>query len=97
MRPARVRTTTLADVQTGTRAEICTVCRHELRAGEPLAWGLAHERLHERCLDGLCTRHRVPWPGKVPPLRLPGCASGRPLPPSRRAARRAGIPPEEPP
>jgi len=53
MRPARVRTTTLADVQTGTRVEICTVCRHELRAGEPLAWGLAHERLHERCLDGL--------------------------------------------
>jgi hypothetical protein len=29
------------------------VCRQELRAGEPLAWGLAHERLHERCLDGL--------------------------------------------
>jgi len=46
MRPARVRTTTLADVQTG--AETCTVCRRELRPGEPLAWGLAHERLHER-------------------------------------------------
>jgi hypothetical protein len=53
MRPARVRTTTLADVQSGTRTETCTVCRQELRAGEPLAWGLAHERLHERCLDGL--------------------------------------------
>jgi len=53
MRPARVRTTTLADVQAGTRNETCTVCHHELRAGEPLAWGLAHERLHERCLDGL--------------------------------------------
>ena len=51
MRPARVRTTTLADVQTG--AETCGVCRQELRPGEPLAWGLAHERLHERCLDGL--------------------------------------------
>jgi hypothetical protein len=53
MRPARLRTTTLADVQSGTRAEICAVCRQTLRAGEPLAWGLAHERLHERCLDGL--------------------------------------------
>ena len=53
MRPARVRTTTLADVQSGTRTEICGVCRQELQAGEPLAWGLAHERLHERCLDGL--------------------------------------------
>jgi len=53
MRPARLRTTTLADVQSGTRTEACAVCRQELRAGEPLAWGLAHERLHERCLDGL--------------------------------------------
>jgi hypothetical protein len=53
MRPARVRTTTLADVQSGTRSETCPVCRKELHAGEPLAWGLAHERLHERCLDGL--------------------------------------------
>ena len=53
MRPARVRTTTLADVQSGGRNETCTVCRKELRPGEPLAWGLAHERLHERCLDGL--------------------------------------------
>ena len=53
MRPARVRTTTLADVQSGARAETCAVCRQGLRAGEPLAWGLAHERLHERCLDGL--------------------------------------------
>jgi hypothetical protein len=24
-----------------------------LRSGEPLAWGLANQRLHERCLDGL--------------------------------------------
>jgi hypothetical protein len=24
-----------------------------LRAGEPVAWGLANQRLHERCLDGL--------------------------------------------
>ena len=53
MRPARVRTTTLADVQSGARNETCTACRRELRPGEPLAWGLAHERLHERCLDGL--------------------------------------------
>ena len=53
MRPARLRTTTLADVQSGTRVEICVVCRQELHGGEPLAWGLAHERLHERCLDGL--------------------------------------------
>jgi len=53
MRPARVRTTTLADVQSGARNETCTVCRKDLRSGEPLAWGLAHERLHERCLDGL--------------------------------------------
>src|SRR3989475_10679852 len=53
MRPARVRTRPPADVQSTTRNETCTVCRKELRAGEPLAWGLAHERLHERCLDGL--------------------------------------------
>jgi len=53
MRPARVRTTTLADVQSGARTEVCMVCRKELRPGEPPAWGLAHERLHERCLDGL--------------------------------------------
>src|SRR3989442_351646 len=53
MRPARVRTTTLADVQSVARNETCTVCRRELRPGEPLAWGLAHERLHEHCLDGL--------------------------------------------
>src|SRR5437762_10314979 len=38
---------------TGARAEACMVCRKELRPGEPLAWGLARERLHERCLDGL--------------------------------------------
>jgi hypothetical protein len=24
-----------------------------LQAGEPVAWGLANQRLHERCLDGL--------------------------------------------
>jgi hypothetical protein len=53
MRPARVRTTTLADVQSAVRNDVCAVCRKELRPGEPLAWGLAHERLHERCLDGL--------------------------------------------
>jgi hypothetical protein len=53
MRPARVRTTTLADVQSGVKNETCAVCRKVLRPGEPLAWGLAHERLHERCLDGL--------------------------------------------
>src|SRR6059036_3145706 len=33
MRPARVRTTTLADVQSGARAETCAVCRQGLRAG----------------------------------------------------------------
>ena len=32
---------------------MCAVCRKELRAGEPVAWGLANQRLHERCLDGL--------------------------------------------
>ena len=53
MRPARCRTTTLADVQSGVRGETCAVCRKELRAGEPVAWGLANQRLHERCLDGL--------------------------------------------
>ena len=53
MRPARCRTTTLADVQSGVRSESCAVCRKELRAGEPVAWGLANQRLHERCLDGL--------------------------------------------
>src|SRR5437773_935034 len=41
---------------TGARAEACMVCRKELRPGEPLAWGLARERLHERCLDGLRAR-----------------------------------------
>lgn len=29
------------------------MCRKELRRGERLAWGLANERLHEACLDGL--------------------------------------------
>ena len=29
------------------------MCRKELRIGEPVAWGLANQRLHERCLDGL--------------------------------------------
>ena len=29
------------------------MCRKELRTGEPVAWGLANQRLHERCLDGL--------------------------------------------
>ena len=29
------------------------VCRKELRGGEPVVWGLANQRLHERCLDGL--------------------------------------------
>ena len=29
------------------------MCRKELRSGEPVAWGLANQRLHERCLDGL--------------------------------------------
>jgi hypothetical protein len=29
------------------------VCHKDLRAGEPVAWGLANQRLHERCLDGL--------------------------------------------
>ena len=29
------------------------MCRKDLRSGEPLAWGLANQRLHERCLDGL--------------------------------------------
>jgi hypothetical protein len=29
------------------------VCGKELRPGEPLAWGLANQRLHERCLEGL--------------------------------------------
>jgi hypothetical protein len=53
MRPARSRTTTLADVQSGVRGEVCAVCRQELRGGEPVAWGLANQRLHERCLDGL--------------------------------------------
>jgi hypothetical protein len=53
MRPARCRTTTLADVQSGVRGETCAVCRKELRPGEPVAWGLANQRLHERCLDGL--------------------------------------------
>jgi hypothetical protein len=53
MRPARCRTTTLADVQSGVRGETCVVCRKELRGGEPVAWGLANQRLHERCLDGL--------------------------------------------
>lgn len=53
MRPARCRTTTLADVQSGVRGEACAVCGKELRAGEPLAWGLANQRLHERCLDSL--------------------------------------------
>lgn len=53
MRPARCRTTTLADVQSGVRGEVCAVCRKELRGGEPVAWGLANQRLHERCLDGL--------------------------------------------
>ena len=53
MRPARYRTTTLADVQSGVRGETCAVCRKELRNGEPVAWGLANQRLHERCLDGL--------------------------------------------
>jgi len=53
MRPARCRTTTLADVQSGPRDESCPVCHKELRQGEPIAWGLAHQRLHERCLDGL--------------------------------------------
>lgn len=53
MRPARCRTTTLADVQSGVRGETCAVCRKELRAGEPVAWGLANQRLHERCLDSL--------------------------------------------
>jgi hypothetical protein len=53
MRPARCRTTTLADVQSGVRGEVCAVCRQELRGGEPVAWGLANQRLHERCLDGL--------------------------------------------
>jgi hypothetical protein len=53
MRPARCKTTTLADVQSGVRGEVCAVCRKELQPGEPLAWGLANQRLHERCLDGL--------------------------------------------
>jgi hypothetical protein len=53
MRPARCKTTTLADVQSGVRGEVCAVCRKELQLGEPLAWGLANQRLHERCLDGL--------------------------------------------
>lgn len=53
MRSARFRTTTLAGVQSGVRGEVCAVCRQELRAGEPVAWGLANQRLHERCLDGL--------------------------------------------
>lgn len=35
------------------RGELCAVCRQELRGGEPVAWGLANQRLHERCLDGL--------------------------------------------
>jgi hypothetical protein len=29
------------------------VCRKELRTGQPVAWGLANQRLHERCLEGL--------------------------------------------
>ena len=53
MRPARCKTTTLADVQSGVRGETCAVCRKELRTGQPVAWGLANQRLHERCLDGL--------------------------------------------
>jgi hypothetical protein len=53
MRPARCKTTTLAEAQSGTRTEACVVCRKELRPGERLAWGLANERLHEACLDGL--------------------------------------------
>ena len=53
MRPARCRTTTLADVQSTVRGETCAVCRKDLRPGEPVAWGLANQRLHERCLDGL--------------------------------------------
>lgn len=53
MRPARCRTTTLADVKSTARGETCAVCRKELRSGEPVAWGLANQRLHERCLDGL--------------------------------------------
>ena len=53
MRPARCRTTTLADVQSGVRGETCAVCRKELRTGQPVAWGLANQRLHERCLEGL--------------------------------------------
>jgi hypothetical protein len=53
MRPARCRTTTLADVQSGVRGETCAVCCKELRAGQPVAWGLANQRLHEQCLDGL--------------------------------------------
>lgn len=60
VRPARVRTTTLADVQSGTRTETCAVCHQELRPGERLAWGLAHERLHERCLEGLRTARLRP-------------------------------------
>ena len=53
MRPARCRTTTLADVQSSVRGEVCTVCRKEIQGGERVAWGLANQRLHERCLDGL--------------------------------------------
>jgi hypothetical protein len=29
------------------------VCRKEIRPGQPVAWGLVNQRLHERCLDGL--------------------------------------------
>lgn len=53
MRPARCRTTTLADVQSAVRGETCVVCRKELRAGQPVAWGLANQRLHEHCLEAL--------------------------------------------
>jgi hypothetical protein len=53
MRPARCRTTTLADVQSTPKTEACPVCSKDLQPGEPVAWGLANQRLHERCLDGL--------------------------------------------
>jgi hypothetical protein len=67
VRPARVRTTTLADVQSGQRTETCAVCRQDLRPGERLAWGLAHERLHERCLDGLRASRLKERPQRVAP------------------------------
>jgi hypothetical protein len=67
MRPPRCRTTTLADVnvKSTVRSESCAVCRKELRDGEPVAWGLANQRLHERCLDGLRVT-RVRGSGRAP-------------------------------